>query len=127
MFALSLLAGCANAPHAPIALPSAGADPRTVVSVYLEALQAGDCQTASQLTTASFATNGELCGHFGVRSYTAPSQPGFPGNGEAIVSTVLTFTHPDASLNHGKSVWFYVLRYQAADGQWRLVSGGTGL
>lgn len=124
--AFGVLAGCASAPDAPIALPSAGADARTVLSVYLEALKAGDCQTASQLATASFTVgNGELCGHLTVHSYTEPGQPGLPGNGEAIFSTVLTVSGADGSMTNGRNTWFYVLKQQA-DGQWRLVGGGSG-
>ena len=124
--ALGLVAGCASPAHAPIALPSAGSDPRTVLSVYLRALKAGDCRTASQLTTSTFTFgNGELCGHLKVWSYTEPGQPGLPGNGEAIFSTNLWVTGADNSMNEGKNTWFYVLRQQT-DGEWRLVGGGSG-
>ncbi len=103
--ALGLLAGCASTSNRPIALPSAGADARTVLSVYLEALKAGDCQTVSKLATATFSFgNGELCGHLTVQSYTEPGQPGLPGNGEAIFSTVLSVTGADASMNNGKNM-----------------------
>ena len=37
---LGMLAGCASSSNAPRALPSAGADARTVLSVYVEALKA---------------------------------------------------------------------------------------
>lgn len=123
--ALGLLAGCASTSNAPIALPSAGADARTVLSVYLEALKAGDCQTASKLATATFSGNGELCGHLKVQSYTEPDQSALPGNGEAEFSTELSVTGADASMHNGKNTWFYILKQQT-DGQWRLVSGGSG-
>lgn len=124
--ALGLLAGCASTSNAPIALPSSGADARTVLSVYLKALKARDCQTASQLATATFSFgNGELCGHLKVQSYTEPAQPAIPGNGEAIFSTELSVTGADSPMNNGKNTWFYDLKQQA-DGQWRLVGGGSG-
>jgi len=123
--ALGLLAGCASPLHAPIALPSAGSAPREVLSVYLEALKAGRCRTANRLTTSSFATDGELCGHVKVWSYTEPGQPALPGNGEAIFSTVLSVSGADGSMTNGKNTWFYVLRQQD-DGEWRLVGGGSG-
>ena len=126
VLASCLLAGCAHPSSAPIALPSAGADARTVLSVYLKALRAGDCRTARQLATSSFSFgNGELCGHLTVLSYTEPGQPALPGNGEAIFSTVLTVVGADASMNNGKNTWFYDLKQQP-DGRWRLVGGGSG-
>ncbi|OZB89175.1 MAG: hypothetical protein B7X41_04235 [Microbacterium sp. 14-71-5] len=126
MLIIGLLAGCASRPSASITLPAAGADPRTVLSVYLQALKAGDCKTASRLATSTFSFgSGELCGHVKVWSYTEPGQPALPGNGEAIFSTNLSITGADASMNNGKNTWFYVLKQQA-DGQWRLVGGGSG-
>lgn len=124
--ALGLLAGCASAPHAPAALPSAGADARTVLSVYLKALKAGDCQSAHQLTTSTFTVgNGELCGALKVLSYTEPGQAALPGTGEAIFPIELTVTGADDSMHDGVNTWFYDLKQQT-DGQWRLVSGGSG-
>ncbi|CAL8974048.1 hypothetical protein CELL_01685 [Cellulomonas sp. T2.31MG-18] len=126
MLASSLLAGCAHPLGAPIALPSPGADARTVLSVYLQALRAGDCRTARQLAASSFSFgNGELCGHLKVLPYTEPGQPALPGDGEAIFSTVLTVAGADASMNNGKNTRFYDLKQQP-DGQWRLVGGGSG-
>ena len=126
VLAFGLLAGCASTSKAPIALPSSGADARTVLSVYLEALKAGDCQTAHQLATTTFTFgNGELCGHLTVHSYTEPGQPALPGNGEAIFSIELTVTGGDGSLRQGENTWFYDLKQQT-DGQWRLVGGGSG-
>jgi hypothetical protein len=124
--ALGLLAGCASASHVPIALPSAGADARTVLSVYLEALKAGDCQTAHQLVTSTFFVgSGELCGALKVLSYTEPGQPALPGNGEAIFPIELTVTGADASMRDGVNTWFYDLKQQP-NGEWRLVGGGSG-
>ena len=126
MLPLCLVAGCASTSSATIALPSAGADARTVLSVYLEALKAGDCTTASQLATSTFRFgNGELCGHLKVWSYTDPGQPALPSNGEAIFSTELYVSGGDGSMNNGKNTWFYDLKQQT-DGQWRLVGGGSG-
>ncbi|WP_337974345.1 hypothetical protein [Cellulomonas sp. NTE-D12] len=126
VLAFDLLAGCASTSSPSVALPTAGADPRTVLSVYLRALKAGDCKTARRLATSTFSFgNGELCGHLKVWSYTEPGQPALPGNGEAIFSTELSVTGADASMNNGKNTWFYVLKQQA-DGQWRLVGGGSG-
>jgi ketosteroid isomerase-like protein len=123
---LGVLAGCASTSTTPITLPSAGADARTVLSVYLKALKAGDCQTARQLTTSTFSVgNGELCGALKVLSYTEPGQAALPGNGEAIFPVELTVTGGDGSLRQGENTWFYDLKQQP-DGQWRLVGGGSG-
>ncbi len=108
----------------PIAVPSKDAAPAEVLGAYLRALKAGDCKTAHALTTSSFASNGELCGHIKVKSYTPVGDPATPGN-EAIFSTNLITQGGDASMPDGLHTWFYSLTKQA-DGAWRLVGGGSG-
>lgn len=123
---LCLVAGCASTSSARVALPAPGADARTVLSVYLEALKAGDCKTARKLATSTFTFgNGELCGHLKVLSYTEPGEPAVPGTGEAIFATQLLVSGADGSMRNGTNPWFYDLKQQR-DGQWRLVGGGSG-
>jgi hypothetical protein len=72
----------------PIAVPSKDAASAEVLDAYLGALKAGECKTAHALTTSSFASNEELCGHVRVKSYTPVGSPATPGD-EAIFSTNL--------------------------------------
>ena len=124
---MGLLGACSAAtPAESIAPPSAGADPRLVLGVYLEALKAGDCKAARRLAARTFIPgNGELCGQLKVTSYKDPGEPALAGNGEAIFSTTLTVTGADDSIRDGDNVWFYTLMKQT-DGQWRLTGGGSG-
>jgi hypothetical protein len=109
----------------PIALPSRDATPAEVLDAYLRALKSGDCKTAHALTTSTFASNGELCGHLRVKSYTPVGKPATPGN-EAIFSTNLITEGGDASIMpDGLHTRFYSLTRQA-DGAWRVASGGSG-
>jgi hypothetical protein len=109
----------------PIALPSKDATPAEVLDAYLRALKSGDCKTAHALTTSTFASNGELCGHLRVKSYTPVGKPATPGN-EAIFSTNLITEGGDASIMpDGLHTRFYSLTRQA-DGAWRVASGGSG-
>ena len=109
----------------PIALPSKDAASAEVLDAYLRALKAGDCKTAQALTTSSFASNGELCGHVRVKSYTPVGSPATPGD-EAIFSTNLITQGGNPSLMpDGLHTRFYSLIRQA-DGAWRVASGGSG-
>ena len=108
----------------PSALASEDAAPAQVLDAYLRALKAGDCKVAQALTTSSFASNGELCGHLQVKSYTPVGHPATPGY-EAIFSTNLITQGGDASMPDGLHTFFYSLTRQA-DGAWRVASGGSG-
>ena len=108
----------------PIALPSKDAAPAEVLGAYLRALKAGDCKTAHALTTSSFGSDGELCGHLRVKSYTPVGVPATAGD-QVIFSTNLITEGGDASMPDGLHTWFYTLTRQA-DGAWRLVGGGSG-
>jgi hypothetical protein len=88
-------------------------------------LKAGDCKTAHALTTSSFASNGELCGHVRVKSYIPVGSPATPGD-EAIFSTNLITQGGNPSLMpDGLHTRFYSLIRQA-DGAWRVASAGSG-
>jgi hypothetical protein len=139
--AVSLLAGGSSTPpHAvvtpagtptaasganPIALPSKNATSAEVLDAYLRALKAGDCKTAHALTTSSFASKGDLCGHVRVKSYTPVGSPATPGD-QAIFSTNLITQGGDPSIMpDGLHTRFYSLTKQA-DGAWRVIGGGSG-
>lgn len=122
---LLALSACASTSTDLIAVSSKDAAPAEVLGAYLQALKTGDCKAAHALATSTFTfDNGELCGHLRVKSYTAVGEPATPGD-QAIFSTNLITEGGDASMPDGLHTYFYTLIRQA-DGQWRLVGGGSG-
>ncbi len=109
-----------------VPLPPDDATAAEVLNVYLQALQAGDCDTAHDLAGDSFVfSNGELCGHLVVTAYSPPDVPMRPSAHEVVFATTLTVKHGDASMPDGDHTWFYSLTRQD-DGAWRLSGGGSG-
>jgi hypothetical protein len=122
---VSLLALSACASTSTVAQPSKDAAPAEVLGAYLRALKTGDCKAAHALATSTFTSgNGELCGHLRVKSYTPVGEPATSGD-QATFSTDLITEGGDASMPDGLHTWFYTLLRQA-DGEWRLVGGGSG-
>lgn len=112
--------------HSSVALPSSGASPSQVLSTYLQALQAGDCDTAHALATSTFVFgNGELCGNVDLKTFKVDG--GAPvADGEITFATqMVTDGSGDRSIPPGDLTWFYSLKKQP-NGSWRLVSGGSG-
>jgi hypothetical protein len=123
---LLALAGCGGTSSSTVSLPPAGASASVVLDTYLRALVAGDCTTAHALAASTFTVgNGELCGDVRVSAFTAPTGPATPGhNTVEYASDLTTDGSSDGSIPSGKTTWFYQLRQQ--DGDWKLVSGGSG-
>lgn len=101
-------------------------DPRANLKLYLDALQAGNCDAARAMTSPSFKIgNGELCGALRVLAYSIDGDPARPSDGEVVYATTLTTTGGDASMPDGQHTWFYTLTRQA-NGEWRISGGGSG-
>lgn len=110
-----------------ITLPTVDASPADVLDAYLAAFKANDCDTAAELTTATFTKgNGELCGVVTIGSYTSATGPAATGN-EMIYSITLQVTtgSKDGTVPSGAVLWFYTLHHQP-NGSWRLTGGGSG-
>lgn len=113
--------------HPVVSRPPDDAPPAVGLDVYLRALVAGDCATASALGTGTFSPhNGNLCGETHVSSYRVVGGPARPNATERDFSTILvTDGTGDGSIRAGQLGWFYTLELQP-NGAWRLTGGGTG-
>jgi hypothetical protein len=126
MFGITLvllgLTGCGV--HA--SLPPDEAGPAVVLTAYLTALKAGDCDSAHQLAAASFTeSNGDLCGNVRVSAFSPLLGPATPKDGEVVFSTELTTSGGDFSMRDGQHTVFYTLDRQT-NGAWRISGGGSG-
>lgn len=124
MLALAACGGSSSSAAVP--LPPAGAPASVVLGTYLRALVAGDCATAHALAASTFSRgNGELCGDVVVSAYSTPTGPARSGrHAVEYASDLTTEGSSDGSVAPGQTTWFYRLERQ--DGEWRLVSGGSG-
>lgn len=97
-----------------------------VLDSYLRALVAGDCATAHAAAAPDFANEpAELCGEVRVSAFSVRGNPATPGPNEVVYMTILTTNgSSDGTIARGEIDWFYGLERE--DGEWRLVSGGSG-
>ncbi len=120
LLAAAIIAACGTLP-----IPDQ-APPDAVLSAYLAALRAGDCERTRSLATPAFvAGNGDLCGVLDVTAFTSLTGPATPDGGEVVFSTTLTTRGGDVSMPDGDHTWFYTLIRQP-DGAWRIAGGGSG-
>lgn len=115
----ALVAACGNIPVADQSRPE------VVLTRYLAALEAGDCERTRSLATPSFIVNGDLCGVLDVVAYGPLTEPATPQDGEVIYSTTLTTRGGDVSMPDGDHTWFFSLHRQP-NGAWRVAGGGSG-
>lgn len=103
--------------------------PLSVVTGYLTAARAGQCEEAAAVywsTPDREGPRGDLCeftiSAFDVGSHQEPSAT----ERTDVVSVLLTTDgSPDDTVPPGRIVWFYVLDRQP-DGTWRITEGGSG-
>jgi hypothetical protein len=126
------IAGCGSSGGSPSddPLPSGVAvdvaPPDVVLTRYLDALVAGDCERTRSFVAPTFVKGtGELCGALDVSAFTPLSDPARPSETEYAYSTTLTTSGDGASIPAGNQIWFYHLIRQA-DGQWLISGGGSG-
>ncbi len=124
MIAVAACGGTSSS--ADVSLPPEGASASVVLDTYLQALVAGDCKTTHALAGSTFVWgNGELCGDVKVSAFSVPTGPATLGSSKVEYASDLTTSgSKDGSITPGKLTWFYQLQLQ--DGEWRLVSGGSG-
>ena len=127
LLGVAVLASCAACEtHSTVALPPAGAPARQVLDTYLQALQAGDCDTAHALAAGTFRSgNGELCGDVDVKTVKVAADTQVPDGTITFATQMVTGGSHDGSIPPGQLTWFYSLKKQA-NGSWRLVGGGSG-
>jgi hypothetical protein len=123
-----------------VGVPPSDASPEQVVTAYLDALNAHDCDTAQALMTAdaedsakswcedvASLTNVDVHDHFTERpedsGHTAPDEVanvpvGFDLNWRLF--------HSDGSMEEGATAWGYLLVRSTPDSPWRIFDEGTG-
>jgi hypothetical protein len=124
-----------------VAVPPRDANPEQVVTAYLDALNAHDCDTAAALTTAdpedssaklwcedvASLKNVDIQDHFS-------EQPNLSGHSapEEVANVPVTFDlnwrlfHNDGSMDEGATSWGYLLVRDSADSPWRIFDQGVG-
>ncbi|QCX26743.1 hypothetical protein [Nocardioides jishulii] len=129
------------APHQDreVALPADDATPGEVVAAYLDALDAGDCDTAVALREAGTSQDSTWCADVASLSNPAiesprsedPAWSGRPATDE-VVSVPVRFDlemralRGDGSLGDGSMTWGYRLTRSSDDGPWRIFDQGHG-
>jgi hypothetical protein len=123
-----------------IAVPANDATPEQVVTTYLDALNAHDCETAEAVMTAdtkdsakswcedvASLTDVDVNDHVGERpkdsGHTAPDE---------VANVPVTFDlnwrlfHDDGSMDEGATMWDYLLVRDSPESPWRISDQGTG-
>jgi hypothetical protein len=123
-----------------VAVPRNDANPEEVVSAYVAALNAHDCDTAKALTTDGAedeATSwcGEIASltHVDIHGHFAedPEDSGHSGP-EEVANVPVSFNlnwrlfHNDGSMEEGATTWGYLLVRDSADSPWHIFSQGLG-
>lgn len=123
-----------------VAVPGHDASPEQVVTAYLAALNAHDCEAAEALMTddgkdtakswcdkVASLTNVDVRDHFTER----PQNLG-PSASEEVARVPVTFDlnwrllHGDVSMDEGATTWGYLLVRESPDSSWRIFDQGTG-
>ena len=119
------IGACTTSAATPAASPSPPASATDVLTAYLTALKAGDCDRAHTFAAPTFViSNGELCGAVHVSAFTPLLGPTTNPDGVTF-STDLTTDGDGVSIRPGELMWFYSLARQP-DGTWLLIGGGSG-
>ena len=123
-----------------VAVPAPDATPEQVVTAYLKALNAHDCDTAEAVMTEGAKDSAKswcedvasLTG-VGVRDHFTerPKDSGHSAP-EEVANVPVAFTlnwrpfHNDGSMDEGATTWGYLLVRDSADSPWRIFDQGTG-
>ena len=108
-----------------VAVPPDAATAAEVLDAYLRAVQAGDCETAEQLTHPSQFGPGmvDLCGITGVTAFSVVGDPVVVHPDMVRMKASLTITGT-SGISAGKISFTYFLQQQGS-GAWRIVDGGA--
>ncbi|WP_395696278.1 DUF4829 domain-containing protein [Nocardioides sp.] len=123
-----------------VAVPAPSASPDQVVTVYLDAVNAHDCDTARAVMTEG-AEDGATSWCEDVASLTdvdvsdhVMERPQDSGHSapEEVANVPVSFDlnwrpfHDDVSMPEGATTWGFLLVRESADSPWRIFDQGTG-
>jgi hypothetical protein len=123
-----------------VVVPRANATPKQVVTAYLDALNAHDCDTAEAVMTdgakgeaTSWCEDVASLTDVDVSDYSRerPEWSGHSGR-EQVTNVPVAFNlnwrpfHNDGSMDEGATVWGYLLVRARPGSPWRIFSQGTG-
>jgi hypothetical protein len=123
-----------------VAVPASDARPEQVVTAYLDALNAHDCDTAEAVMTddskdsaRSWCEDVASLTELDVGDHVA-ERPRWSGHAAPleVANVPVTFNlswrplHDDGSMDEGTTTWEYLLVRTAADSSWRIFDQGTG-
>ena len=123
-----------------VAVPPPDATPEQVVTAYIDALSAHDCETAESLMVerakdtvtpwckdVASLTNVEIHDHF-----TEPPKASGHSAPDEVANVPVTFDlnwrpfHNDGSMEGGATMWGYLLVRGSSGSPWRIFDQGTG-
>lgn len=123
-----------------VAVPAAGATPEQVVTAYIAALNAHDCDAAAAMSTENARNStSSWCGRVArltdvvVKEHHA-ERPSWSGHSASVevVSVPVEFNlawrpyRDDGSFPEGAAAWGYLLERSADDSPWRIFDQGMG-
>lgn len=123
-----------------IAVPANNASPEQVVTAYLDALNAHDCDTAEAVMTSdaqdsakSWCEDVASLTDVDVRNHLT-EHPKYSGHSapDEVANVPVTFDlnwrpfHNDGSMEEGSTTWGYLLLRDSPSSPWRIFDQGTG-
>ncbi len=123
-----------------VAMPDSSATPEQVVTAYLEALNAHDCENAASVMSdgakdqaSSWCDDVSSLTAVEVKAHSV-ERPQWSGHApsEEVVNVPVTFNlnwrpfHNDGSIGQGATPWGYLLVRQTPDSPWRIFDQGNG-
>lgn len=125
---------------ADVAVPAPNATPEQVVTAYLAALNAHDCDTVRALTTEGGSENAktwcedvasltdvDVANHLkGNPQQTGHSLPEEVANVQVSFNLNWRPLHNDGSMDEGNTAWGYLLVRTSATSPWRIFDQGMG-
>jgi hypothetical protein len=114
-------------PSARVTVPPDSAAPDVVLSAYLSALQARDCDAAEEFVgSVVYRWNDTFCGEWTyITDFRITSDPRWWGINERAVDTVLTIIDPPTGRPAGQFSVLFQMQQQTS-GAWRIIDAHPG-